>query len=388
MNLDFWPFSYFRRKSEERRNKLKEEILAELSPQIKLLLDEHGKSVKEEGKRLVREFSREIKDDKKSIESQIKELFEEFRGVKSQSENVSGVASAVKKDSERIKAYAEEAKTKADGAVSKVQSVDSLVQRAGELCDKIDARLKDYTDKAVSAAVEKCTATVAGELQKAVQAAREEYRMNIEDHTDNLDRRNTEKIKEVSKKLECSIKENLESFKKECQAVIDALKKNCSAELEAFKKNYTAAQEDYQKVMPRLDAAAQRFKILEEKIIKLEDAMHGRPQYLVTAYLLTSLQRKQLRELYSPEFKGDAARYKRHLEELRDRQLKGKKNLTPAELEIDFAPRELDSLLKSIAHYNRDEVYELLDVVDLLAGIKRSNQAGSSRPGSGRHNRH
>jgi hypothetical protein len=140
--------------------------------------------------------------------------------------------------------------------------------------------------------------------------------------------------------------------------------------------------------MPRIDAAAQKFKKIEEQINSLEAVMHGKPQYLVTATLLSSMQRQQLRELYSSQYKGDAARYKRSLEEWRDSQLKGKKNLTPAEFEIDFVPKTFSKMMEQLAHYTRDEIYELLDMVDLLDGIKKNVQANNSRPDSGRHNRH
>ncbi len=392
MNLRIPPFcyiaDYFQKKSEERKNTLKEEILAELLGKTKPILEEQGKSVKKDGERLVKEFSKTVKDERKGIENKMQELIEEFKGVKSQSEKVSGESTVVKKDSERIKVYAEEAKKEADGAVKGVQIMESAAARANELCDTIEAKLNEYTGKAVSAAVKECTATVDSKMDSAVKTARDEYKMNIEDHTDNLTRRNAEKISELSKKLEDTIKEELKSFKKECQAVIDNLKSDCKTELEAFKKNYAAAQDDYQRIMPRIDAAAQKFKKLEEQIIGLEEAIHDKPQYLVTAYLLSSAQRLQLRELYSSQFKGDVARYKKYLEDKRDSQLKGKKSLTPAELEIDFEPRAFENMLKFVSHYARDEMYELLDVMDLLAGIKKNNTSNNSRPGSGRQSKH
>lgn len=378
---------YFQRKSEERKNTLKEEILADLFAKTKPLLEEQGKSVQKDCERLVKEFSKTIKDERKGLEIQVKDLFGEFQDVKSQSKKVSGEAVEVKKNSERMKAVADEAKKEADGAVKGVQIMESAAARANELCDTIEAKLKGYTGLAIDAAVEKCTATVKSEMGAAVKAARDEYKINIDDHKDILERNNLIKMEEHSKKFEGLAQAAIDTFKKECQTALDALKNECRTELEAFKKNYAAAQDDYQKIMPRIDVAAQKFKKLEEQINRLEEAIHDKPQYLVTATLLSSVQRKQLRELYSSEFKGDAGRYKRSLEEWRDRELKGKKSLTPAELEIDFVPKAFKKMMDDIiGHYTRDEVYELLDVVDLLDGIKKNVPANNARPGSGRYN--
>lgn len=378
INLDFWPFSYFQRKSEERRNKLKEEILTELSAKAKPFLEEQGKSVKKDGERLVKDFSKEVKDARTGLETQVKDLMDAFQSIKSQSEKVSGESSVVKKDSERIKVCAEEAKKEADGAVNKVQTIEAVAKRANELCDTIDAKLKEYTGNAVSAAVEKCTAAVTSEMDAAVKAAREEYKMNLDDSVGLLEEKNMRRMNELSAKLNEAAKSGIDAFQKECRAAIDA-----------FKKEYAAVQADYQKILPRLDAAAQKFKKIEAQINSLEAAMHGRPQYLVTATLLSSMQRQQLRELYSSQYKGDALRYKKYLESWKESQLKGKRNgLTPAELEIDFVPQAFDNMLNILRQYRREEMPDLLDAANLVDGIKNSAQANNMKPGSGRQNKH
>lgn len=388
---------YFRKRSEEKKNKFKAEILAELTAKTKSALDEQGKSVKEDGKRLVKEFSKEIKDDKKSLEAQLKDLLKEFSGVKYQSEKMSEEASAVKKDSERIKVYTEEAKTKAEGAEQGVKAMENAAKRANELCDKIDAKLEEYISLAVVAAVERCTATVKSEMNCALKKMCEEHKMNISESADLLEEKNMKKMDELSAKLNKAIKEEIEKFKKECgsaaetaktecSSAIADLKKECSEEVDAFKKNYAAAQEDYQRIMPRIDVAAQKFKKLEDQIARIYEAMHDKPLYLVAATLLGSMKRKMLRELHSNEFKGDASRYKKSLEEWRDSKIKGKKNLTPAELEIEYVPRVFDDLLEILKTYDRDEVYALIEMADFVDGIKKNNN--NSRPGSGRQSRH
>lgn len=372
-----WPCSYFKRKSEERKNTLKEEILAELLGKTKSALEEQGKSVKKDGERLVKEFSKEIKDERKGLEARMQSVLAEFGNVKSQSEKVSGESTVIKKDSERIKVFAEEAKTKADGAVKGVQIMEAAAARANELCDTIDAKLKGYTGKAVYAAVEKCTAAVKSEMDAAVKTAREEYRVNLDDSVSLLETGNMKRMTEFLAKLTEKSKEEIE-----------AVKKKCLAEIDAFKKEYAAVQSDYQKILPRIDAAAQKFKELEARIIALSDFAQKNTYELWFASSFSQMQRQQLRELYSEQYRGDVELYKKSLEDKKN-QLKGKKDITPQEIGTEFAIVVFNDLNNRLKIYKKEDLPKLWEAIDLLDGIKRKYIAvNTSRPDSGRQNRH
>jgi DNA repair ATPase RecN len=210
-----------------------------------------------------------------------------------------------------------------------------------------------------------------------VKTAREEYRVNLDDSVSLLETGNMKRMTEFLAKLTEKAKEEIE-----------AVKKTCLAEIDAFKKNYAAAQDDYQRIMPRIDAAAQKFKELDARIIALSDFAQKNTYGLWLASSFSQMQRQQLRELYSEQYRGDVERYRKSLDEKKD-QLKGKKSITPQELETEFAPNSFKELNDRLKMYKKEDLPKLWEAIDLIDGIKRNYPASNnSRPDSGRQNRH
>lgn len=341
---------YFQRKSEERRNKLKKELLAELFPALDEKKEDLVKSARKELFSIADRFSDALGEKRKGLEAQVKELRDDVRKYEQKSRNAIESAREVKKNSERMQSVAQDAKKEADVVVDSMKTMEEIVRKAESFRAEMEYMLHKYS----AGAVRQCTETVAAEMQKAVQEARNEYELNKEELPELVDRRNAARMTEWFAEFN----------------------KKSGEELQKFKADYAAAAESLQGIAQKVESVVADKQYV---INALNFIRHNLP---VVAYALqlSDLQKSLLRELLSDRYAGNLTKLREDLDE-KSKAIQDKRTLSPEELETRFAKRDLNEMVRNVKTYNLGNLRNLLEAVDRLENVYK-------RPESSRQERH
>ena len=340
----------FKRKREEKRNALKAELLAELLPVLDSTSSDLVKSVRKDISSAVTEFNDEIDKKKNGLEAQVKELRDDVRRYEQKSRTAIESAKELRKNSERMQAAAQDAKKEADVVVDSMKAMEEIVSKAEKFYAAIDAKLDEYT----GIAVRQCTEAVAAEMNKAVQEAREEYKLNKEEISEFVTR--------ITSQIKTAVSDDINSKYEVLAGQLKSEYADISGKSSALVKQFESAVADKQYVINALNFIR-----------------HNLP---VVAYALqlSDLQKHLLRELFSDAYAGNITKLKENLDE-KSKTIQDKRSFTPEEIDIKFAKRDLNEMVRSVKMYNIGNLRKLLEAVDRLENVYK-------RPESSRQEKH
>ncbi|MBW3005026.1 hypothetical protein KY310_04300 [Candidatus Woesearchaeota archaeon] len=338
-----WPISYFQRKSEERKQALKKEILSEILTE----LEEKKKELVCAGQKEITElFDRR----KKGLETKVNTLSDKVDRYQSKSKNAIESADAIKKDSKRLKAAAEETKQEAASIADRIKEMTEIVVRAEEAAANINVRLEEYMAKAV----EQATATVKSEMQTAVQAAREEHAFNKEELGD--------LVRETRTHLSNTLHTALSSQLAEAKKQLEELRTLYSGKLESITGQAQSVldqvQDDALYLKNTFDYIQQNFTLV------------------IYATTLIDSQKQLLRELFSDKYKGDLNQLRSDIrQKSRDTQ---SRNITLSEIDLKYAEGGIKEMIGFVKRHQCN-LRALLEAVDRIENVYNAASRSSRR---------
>ncbi len=339
-----WPISYFQRKSEERKQALKKEILEEILPELERNKEELVRS----GQKEVAEF---FEKKKKGLETQVKKLSDDVSKYESKSRNAIESASTVKKDSKRLKAAAEATQEKAKSVIDTIEEMQAIVKNAEKLAGDIDAKFEEYMTRAV----EQCTEKVGSLESELLHSLREDHQLNLNDATELLDENNSKRIgewhAEINKKAD-----------------------------EAVQKLQEITVEYAGKLKPLTEQSQAILVQLQDDASYLVDTFrYIRQNIPLVAYALqlSDQQKHFLRELFGEKYGGDLNSLRKDIRE-KSRDLQGQRNISPDELSRKFAERDISEMVGYVKRQKRN-LLALLETVDRIDNVYKRGSSGRNR---------
>jgi hypothetical protein len=342
--LTFWPFSYIKRKREEYKQKIKEEVLAEVLPELVKRKQEMVSAAKGELSSARDEFMQDIDKRKKGMQAEVDGLSREVSRLGGRSDSAVKAAREVKKDSQRMSAVAESIGTEAEEAAKTRATLE-------ELAGNIDAKLKEFVDVAVAQCTEKM-----GVLERELLGKlREDHRLNIEEGVDIINEKNSSRMGEWYKDVNAKVEEALQK-------------------LEEARKDY-----------------AESVKPLSEQVQAIRDQLDDNVRYLIETFTyirqnvplfayavqLSDQQKSLLRELFSEKYDGDLPKLRRDLREKRQ-ELQGRRDLAPDELDLKYAESGINEMVGFVKRQKRN-LRALLETVDRVENVYKRGSSGRNR---------
>ena len=342
--VDMWPFSYFKKKSEERKQKLKAELLAELLPEFEKSRKKLVDSAKGELSGAYDSFMQDIDKRKKGIQADVDDLRRKVTNFGNKADGAVNSARDMRKKSERMHAVADDISKEAEEAAKTRAAIE---ERAGN----IDAKLKEFA----GLAVEQCTEKVGSLERELLQALREDHRLNLNDAAELVEENNIKRMGQWRKDIDAKADEAVQKLQETTAGYAGKLKDITEQSQSAL----TQLKDDSNYLVDT-------FRYIRQNIPLVAYALQ-----------LSDQQKHFLRELFGEKYDGDLNSLRKDIRE-KSRDLQGQRTLSPDELGRKFAERDISEMVGYVKRQKRN-LRALLETVDRIDNVYQKGSGRGSR---------